>query len=136
MAQVVRPCQLSAASRNVDEEYRGQYGQVCEACYLGKQHQLPFPNERNRSRNRLDVIHSDIWGPAQNVSLGGSRYFITFIDDYTRHTWACLIAKKRDIFTCFLKVKSLAERETGCKIKCLRSDGGKAYFSHQFSSYL
>ena len=36
----------------------------------------------------------------------------------------------------FLKVKSLAERETRRKIKCLRFDGGKEYFFDQFSSYL
>ena len=41
----------------------GRNGQVCEACQLWKQHRLPFPNERNRSRNPLDVIHSDVWGP-------------------------------------------------------------------------
>ena len=70
------------------------------------------------------------------MSIGGSCYFETFIDDYTRHTWACLIAKESKVFASFLKVKSLAERETGKKIKCLRSNGGKEYFSDQFSSYL
>ena len=70
------------------------------------------------------------------MSIGGSRYVITFIDDYTRHTWVCLTAKKSEVFACFLKVKSLVERETGRKIKCLRSDGRKEYFSDQFSSYL
>ena len=110
--------------------------QVYEACQLGKQHRLPFPNEQNRSRNRLDLIHLDAWGLAQNVSLGGSRYFVTFIDDYTRHTWTCLIMKKNEVLSCFLKVKSLAERETNRKIKCLKSDGKKEYFSDQFSSYL
>ena len=70
------------------------------------------------------------------MSLVGSRYFLTLIDDYTRHTSACLIAKKSKVFACFLKVKSLVERETGRNIKCLRSDGRKEYFSDQFSSYL
>ena len=70
------------------------------------------------------------------MSIGGSCYFVTFIDDCTRHTWACLIEKKSEVFASFLKVKSLADRETGRKIKCLRSDGGKKYFSDQFSSYL
>ena len=70
------------------------------------------------------------------MSIGGSRYFVTFIDDYTWHTWACLIANKSEVFACFLKVKSLAERETNRKIKCLKSDGKKEYFSDQFSSYL
>ena len=68
--------------------------------------------------------------------LDGSRYFVTFINDYTRDTWACLIAIKSEVFAWFLKVKSLAERETGRKLKCLRSDGGKEYFSDHFSSYL
>ena len=60
----------------------------------------------------------------------------TFIDDYTRHTWACFMEIKSEVFTSFLKVKSLVERETGRKIKCRRSDGGKEYFSDQFLSYL
>jgi hypothetical protein len=53
-------------------KFSGRTAQICEACQLGKQHRLPIPNGRNRSRNKLDLIHSDIWGLAQNVSLGGS----------------------------------------------------------------
>ena len=61
---------------------------------------------------------------------------MTFIDDFTWHTWACTITKKSKVFACFLKVKSLTEREIGRKIKCLRSNGGKEYFSNQLTSYL
>ena len=70
------------------------------------------------------------------MSLSGSHYFVTFIGDYTRHTWASLIAKKSKAFACFLKVKSLAEREIGRKIKFLRFDSGKEYLFDQFSRYL
>ena len=63
-------------------------------------------------------------------------FLCMIINDYTRHTWEWLIAKKRKFFVCFLKVKSLVERETCKKIKWLRSNGGKTYFSDQFSSYL
>ena len=59
-----------------------------------------------------------------------------FIDDFTQHTWACLIEKKSEVFSYFLKVKILAERETSQKIRYLRTEGGKEYFSDQFSSYL
>mgnify|MGYP002776887913 CR=1 FL=1 len=72
----------------------------------------------------------------QNVSIGGSCYFVTLIDDYTWHTWVCLIEKKSEVFSCFLKVKSFVKWETSRKIKCLRTDGRKEYFSDQFSSYL
>ena len=78
----------------------------------------------------------DVWGPAQNLSIGGSRNFITFIDDFTQHTWACTIAKKSEVFVCFLKVKTLVEREIKRKIKCPRSDGKKEYSSDEFTSYL
>ena len=71
------------------------------------------------------------------MSMVGSRYIVTFIDDYTWHTWACLIAKKSEVFIYFLKVKSLVERETKGKMKGnLMSDGRKDYFSNKFSIYL
>ena len=115
-------------------KFSGRKAQISEACQLGKQHRLPFPNERNRSRNKLDLIHSDVWGPTQNVSLGRSRYFVSFIDDYTRHTWIYLIEEKSEVFECFRDLKGFVETEIGRKIKCLRSDGGKEYFSGQFNS--
>jgi hypothetical protein len=117
-------------------KFSGCTAQICEACQLGKQHRLLFPNERNRSRNKLDLIHSDVWGPAQNISLGGSRYFVSFIDDYTRHTWVYLIERKSEVFDYFRNLKGFVENESGWKIKCLRSDGGKEYFSGQFNGYL
>ena len=70
------------------------------------------------------------------MSISGSSYFVTFFDDYTSHTWACQIEKKSEVFSSFLKVKSLVKREIGRKIKCLRTNGKKEYFSDQFSSYL
>ena len=74
------------------------------------------------------------------MSLGGSRYFVSFINDYVQHTWIYLIddysrhtriyliEKKSKVFYSFLNLKKLVERETGRKIKCLWSDGGKVLF--------
>jgi hypothetical protein len=50
-------------------KFSGRKAQICEACQLEKQHRLLFPNDRNRGRNKLDLIHSDVWGPTQNVVL-------------------------------------------------------------------
>jgi len=36
----------------------------------------------------LDCVHIDVWGPTKTASLGGHRYFVSFIDDYSRH---CLV---------------------------------------------
>jgi hypothetical protein len=70
------------------------------------------------------LIHSDVWGPAQNISLGGSPYFISFIDDYTRHTWIYLIERKSEVIDCFRNLKGFVENESGRKINA----GGKPIF--------
>ena len=68
-------------------------------------------------------------GTIQNVSLGGSRYFVSFIDDHTWHAWIYLIEKKSEVFDYFRDLKSFMETKTGRRIKCMWSDGGKEYFS-------
>ena len=59
---------------------------ICEACQFGKQHRHPFPKERNMSKGLLDVIHSNVWAPTQTATFGRCRYYVSFIDDFFRHT--------------------------------------------------
>ena len=67
---------------------------VCEACQLGKQHRLPFLKESSASKGLLDIIHSNVWGPAQMLTLGGCRYYATFIDDHSCYAWIFPMKKK------------------------------------------
>ncbi|KAJ8585688.1 hypothetical protein M405DRAFT_720029, partial [Rhizopogon salebrosus TDB-379] len=54
----------------------------CEACIQAKQTRDPFPRDtENHSEIQGELTHSDVWGPARTQSIGGSRYFISFIDD-------------------------------------------------------
>ncbi|OAX30968.1 hypothetical protein K503DRAFT_666175, partial [Rhizopogon vinicolor AM-OR11-026] len=54
----------------------------CEACIQAKQACDPFPSAtENHSKMLGELTHSDVWGPAPTESVGGSRYFISFIDD-------------------------------------------------------
>jgi hypothetical protein len=57
-------------------------------------------------------VHTDVWGLAQVLSLGGSHYYVTFIDDATRKTWVYCIRQKNDVFDTYKKLKSLVENET------------------------
>ena len=60
----------------------------CEACILGKQHRLPFNSGNSRrARAPLELVHFDLVGPMQTTSIGGSTYFMTFIDDFSGRTW-------------------------------------------------
>ena len=58
---------------------------MCESCIMRKQRKLSFlTGGTTLGSTKLELIHTDLWGPSPVVSLGGSRYYITFIDDYSR----------------------------------------------------
>ena len=60
---------------------------LCEVCVMGKQERKPFKVRRTkRAWHRLDLVHSDVCGPINPVTLRGSRYFLTFIDDHSGKT--------------------------------------------------
>jgi hypothetical protein len=108
----------------------------CEHCVYGKQKRVRFLRVRKEKKNeRLDLVHTDVWGLAQVSSLGGSRYYVTFIDDATRKTWVYCIRQKSDVFDTFKKWKALVENEIGKSLKCLRSDNGGEYCSKEFDDY-
>ena len=60
---------------------------TCETCSLGKQSSKPVPKEtKNKAQKLLELVYSDILGPFEVPSLNGSRYAITFIDEYSKHS--------------------------------------------------
>ena len=88
-----------------------------------------------RSSNVLDVVHSDVCGPFDEKSLGGNRYFITFVDEYSRKMWIYLIQTKDEVFDVFKRFKVLVENQSSKKLKILRTDGGGEYTSKKFESF-
>lgn len=108
----------------------------CIVCCEGKQSRLPFPHNGNRSEELLHTVHTDICGPFSNVSLGGSRYYILFVDDYSRMIFVYFIKNKSDAFGCFQKYKAVVEKQINKKIKILRSDNGKEFCNKEFDNYL
>ena len=83
----------------------------------------------------MQLIHTDICGPLDHVSLGGNRYFITFIDNFNRKLWVYILEEKSAFFTTFNNFKALVEVESGRKLITLRSDRGDEYTSNMFSEY-
>ena len=84
---------------------------------------------------KLELVHTDVWRIAQVYSLGGSYYYVTFIDDATRKVWVYFLRQKSNVFQTFKKWKCLVENETSRKLKFLRSDNGGEYCSHEFEDY-
>jgi transposase len=57
-------------------------------------------------------------------SCGGNKYFVSFVDDFSRKMWTYLISKKSEVLSVFKKFKLIVERQSGNKLKTLRTDGG------------
>ena len=64
--------------------------------------------------------------------MNGSRYLLTFIDDFSRYTWVFFLKKKSEVCEKFSELKALIENASGIKIKILRYDNGEEYISNYF----
>lgn len=82
------------------------------------------------------LIHSDVWGPSKVTTLGGSRWFVTFIDDCTRMTWLCLMKSKTEVNSIFQKFHKMVETQYNAKIQILHSDNGGEYQNIKLQQYL
>lgn len=109
---------------------------TCTTCLEGKQSRLPFNNIGSRAMQPLQLIHTDLCGPMEQLSLGGMKYFITFIDDFTKRVHVYFLKDKLSILEIFKDYKSKVENELGRKIKIVRSDNGKEYCNKEFDSFL
>nr|GEZ50326.1 retrovirus-related Pol polyprotein from transposon TNT 1-94 [Tanacetum cinerariifolium] len=96
----------------------------CENCVLGKSHRVSFDVGRHTTQGVIDYVHSDLWGLSQVESLGGKRYFLSIVDDYSRRVWVYLLRFKHEAFEKFKEWKQLIENQTGRTVKKLRTDNG------------
>ena len=106
----------------------------CEHCVTSKQHRLKFGTSTTKSKCILDLIHYDVW-QAPVISLGGARYFVSFINDFSRRCWVYPIKRKADVLTVFKTFKARVEPEYEKKIKCLRTDNEGEYTSDEFDNF-
>ena len=77
----------------------------CKYCVLEKQCKVSFNlmNKENCAKGILDYIHSDVWGLGPIRSHRGARYFVIFVDDYSRKIWVYFMGEKSEVFAKFKK---------------------------------
>ena len=109
----------------------------CEGCVEGKMHRKPFKSRRDsHSIRKLQLVHSDVCGPMQAESIGGQKYFVTFIDDFSRCCAVYFLKQKSEVFEKFKEFEAIATNECGQSIATLRTDNGGEYLSREFQAYL
>ena len=105
--------------------------ELCETCALGKQTSKPVPKEtQNKAQKLLELVYSDILGPFEVLSLNGSRYAITFVDEYSKYSVVKFMSKKSQALEKFKEYVA----ESGSPRR-LRTDNGAEYTSRKFTDY-
>ncbi len=90
----------------------------------------------NRANKVLELVYSDVCGPMRTTSMGGSRFFVTFIDDYSRKVWVYPFKQKKEVFAKFVEWKAFVEAQSEAKVKALHTNNGGEYISKRFEEHL
>jgi hypothetical protein len=111
---------------------RSNSASVCDACQKGKMHQLPYTISSSVSKVPLELVLFDVWGPVPE-SIGRFKYYVSFIDDFSKFTWIYLIKHKFEVFQCFHDFHNLVERLFDRKILAMQTDWGGEY--HKLNTF-
>ncbi|RVW79759.1 Retrovirus-related Pol polyprotein from transposon TNT 1-94 [Vitis vinifera] len=107
----------------------------CETCVMGKQRRVKFSRGSHTTNEVLEYIHSDLWGPSPVESHSGCRYYVTFIDDFSRKVWVYFLKAKDEVFGKFKEWKTMVEKRTGKVVKTLRTDNGLEFCNKDFDEF-
>ncbi|GJP56276.1 hypothetical protein CLOM_g15349 [Closterium sp. NIES-68] len=118
------------------KEGAGQHSK-CPDCTSGKLPRTSFPISSNHASTPLELVHTDVCGPMQTPDREkGNRYFVTFLDDFSRLSWVILVKTKDEVAKMFRRWIRYVERESGAKVKVLRSDRGGEYLGKELQTFL
>ena len=104
-------------------------------CVQSKQPRKPHKATEARNLAPLELVHSDLYEMNGELTKGGKRYFMTFIDGCTRFCYVYLRKLKDEALHYFKTYKVEVENQLERKIKRLRSDREGEYISSEFSEF-
>ena len=112
---------------------------ICGPCQIGKQVKSPHRklNEITTSKP-LELVHLDLVGPVQTLSLGGKKYFLVMVDDFSRYTWVAFLKDKSEAFECFRTIYNQVQNEKGLQnlsFVRIRSDHGTEFENASFKDF-
>jgi hypothetical protein len=93
--------------------------QFCDTCVLTKQRWLPFPRQASfRAKDKLELIHGDLYGPVAPATPGGRRFLLLLVNDVSRYMWAVLLDTKVAAAEPSSAIKLLRRRSVAASFGC------------------
>lgn len=108
---------------------------ICKACAQAKHSRSPFERAEDKTTDVLHLVHMDICGPLPEETPGGKKYFITFLDDYSRYSDVILLERKSEAKSVIKSQFAYMERQTGKHVKGVRTDNGGEFISDDLRDY-
>src|SRR3954469_3417372 len=110
---------------------------ACRACIEGKLHEKKHSVKNIISTKRpLELLHMDLFGPPTYDSLGGKKYCLVIVDDYSRYTWVYLFKRKSETQQTVIEFANEAQRQHNSKILAIRSDNGTEFKNYTLDEFL
>lgn len=82
---------------------------ICKSCQFGKQTRFQFNAKEGSTSKPLELIHTDLCVPVRKKSPHGEKFYILFIDDFSRMCWIGLLKQKYEAFDKFEVFKEFFE---------------------------
>jgi len=77
----------------------------------------------------------NLMGPTRTASLGGRKYILVVVDDYSRFVWALILQEKFDAFDSAQQLFKKIQIEQNCPIMRIRSDHGREFENARFEDF-
>ena len=109
----------------------------CAACQAGKQVGGAHHSKNVMTTSRpLELLHMDLFGPVAYLSIGGSKYGLVIVDDFSRFTWVFFLQDKSETQGTLKRFLRRAQNEFELKVKKIRSDNGSEFKNLQVEEFL
>jgi hypothetical protein len=107
------------------------------ACQAGKQVEAQHRAKNIVTTTRpLEMLHMDLFGPIAYISIGGNKYGLVIIDDYSRFTWVFVLQDKSETQEVLKKFLKRVQNEFDAKVKRIRNDNGTEFKNTQVEDFL
>ena len=93
---------------------------------------MPFNTSKPVSTNIFDLIHYEVCGPSSISSIGGSRYFVVFVDDYSRYSWIFQMKHRFELLQIYSNFAKMVETQFSKRIKIFQFDNAFEYTQYVF----